>query len=185
LIGFLRSIEVIPGAESVIPSEVEDLIGRFAAYLLTERGLAVGTVVNYVHAARLFLGSLQPPASEDLGRLQAGDVQRFLLKEFPQRSIASAKSVVGGVKALLRFFYVEGITPLSLAGAVPTVSGWSKTWLPRGGARQFSNGIAGQLQHDHGSGVPGLRSAVAAGPDGQACRRGRRARGRRRRLACR
>ena len=33
---------------------------------------------------------------------------------------------------MLRFLHVEGITEMALAGAVPTVSGWTGTWLPRG-----------------------------------------------------
>jgi len=35
------------------------------------------------------------------------------------------------LRSLLRFSHVEGLTATPLAGAVPTVSGWAMTWLPR------------------------------------------------------
>jgi site-specific recombinase XerD len=39
--------------------------------------------------------------------------------------------VVSGLRAWLRFLHVAGMTPVSLAGSVPAVAGWSGTSLPR------------------------------------------------------
>jgi site-specific recombinase XerD len=107
------------------------MLERFRHYLLSERGLAAGTIVNHAHAARLFLNSLEDAVLDDLDRLEPAHVHRFVLGESQRRSVASAKCIVSGLKALLRFFHVEGVTDVSLAGAVPTVSGRTDTWLPR------------------------------------------------------
>ena len=132
LVTFLRSIAVIPDAPAVMLTTIERLVERFGEYLTNERGLAAGTIWNHQHAARLFFGTLDPSVLADLSRLEPTNVHRFVLGESQRRSVASAKCVVVGVRALLRFFHVEGITNAALAGAAPTVAGGSGTWLPRG-----------------------------------------------------
>jgi integrase/recombinase XerD len=132
LISFLRVKGVIPAAPVAMLSVSEQLVGHFGRFLLTERGLAAGTIVNHQHAARLFLASLEPVVVVDLGRLEPAQVHRFVLAQAQRRSVSSAKCIVVGLRSLLRFLHVEGITEMSLVGAVPTVSGWSGTWLPRG-----------------------------------------------------
>jgi site-specific recombinase XerD len=47
----------------------------------------------------------------------------------------------------LRFFYVEGITKTALVGAVPTVSGWTGTWLPRGVAASSVRPMLNSCDH--------------------------------------
>jgi site-specific recombinase XerD len=132
LVAFLRANNVIPAAPIVPLSSSEQLVERFRRYLVSERGLTAGTIVNHLHAARLFLKSLEAAALDDMGRLESAHVHGFILAESQRRSVASAKCVVVGLRSLLRFLHVEGITEVSLAGAVPTVSGWTGTWLPRG-----------------------------------------------------
>ena len=62
----------------------------------------------------------------------APEVQAFILTESGRRSVASTKTLVTGLRSLLRLFHVAWITDGPLVGAVPTVSGWTGTWLPRG-----------------------------------------------------
>lgn len=131
LLTFLRAKNVIPSLPHVVLSDSEKVLERFRHYLHSERGLAAGTIVNHVHAARLFLNSLDDAVLDDLDGLAPADIHRFVLSESQERSVSSTKCIVSGLKALLRFFHVEGLTDISLAGAVPTVSGRTETWLPR------------------------------------------------------
>lgn len=129
LLEHLRGVGVIPPAPTPVRTTDEELVDRFGVYLAGERGLAAGTIAGYKHAARLLLAAC---AGRDLGRLTAAEVQGFLLVECDKRSVNSSKSVVTGIRSLLRFLHVEGITPGSLSGAVPTISGWAGGFLPRG-----------------------------------------------------
>jgi integrase/recombinase XerD len=131
LVNFLRGEGIVPERTVAVLTATDELLERFRCYLVRERGLSAGTVVNHVHAARLFLGGL---GTEDLGELQelrASDINQFIVDQSRVRSVASTKCLVTGLRSLLCFFHVEGITPGSLVGAVPTVSGWAMTWLPR------------------------------------------------------
>lgn len=131
LIDFLRRRGIVPEAPVPVRTAGEELVERFRVYLLSERGLGASTVGNYLHAARLFLRSVGSVELDDLAQLEAAKVQAFILAESNRRSVASTKCLVSGLRSLLRFFHVAGITNASLVGAVPTVSGWSGTWLPR------------------------------------------------------
>ena len=88
LISFLRGRGVIPDAPVAVLSASERLVERFGRFLVTERGLAAGTIVNHRHAAGLFLASLEPVVLEDLGRLEPAHVHRFVLAEAQRRSVA-------------------------------------------------------------------------------------------------
>ncbi len=131
LLVFLRGLEVVPEPPAPALSESEQLLEWFRAYLATERGLAEGTIRNYVHAGRLFLGALELEGKAGLAALAASDVNRFVVHECRGRSIAAAKNLVNGLRSLLRFLHVEGVTAACLPGAVPAVSGWTGGGLPR------------------------------------------------------
>lgn len=132
LLGFLRREGVVPPAPLAVLTAAGVLVEEFRLYLVGERGLGAGTITNYLHTARLFLQSVGCVERGDLAHLGAPQVQAFILAESARRSIASTKTLVTGLRSLLRFFHVAGITEAPLVGAVPTVSGWTGTWLPRG-----------------------------------------------------
>ena len=73
---------------------------------------------------RLFLASRCSPADDELrlGRLTAADVSAFMLEQSACRSAGSLGNVITGLRALLRFLYLRGYTPLPLAAAVPAVA---------------------------------------------------------------
>jgi integrase/recombinase XerD len=131
LVGFLRRRGVVPEAPAVVLAGVDELVERFSLYLVAERGLGAGTVQGYLHTARLFLEGFDSVEHAAFARLDPSMVQAFILAESEHRSVASTKTLVTGLRALLRFLHVAGIIETSLVGAVPTVSGWSGTWLPR------------------------------------------------------
>jgi site-specific recombinase XerD len=130
LIDFLRRCGVVPEAAVAVPAADEEIVELFRRYLVSERGLCAGTIVNYVHTTRLFLRHVGCVEFAGLARLEASQVQRFVLTESRRRSVASTKTLVTGLRSLLRFFHVVGFTATPLVGAVPAVSGWTGTWLP-------------------------------------------------------
>jgi len=132
LLNFLRREGVVPQAPVAVLTAADVLVEEFRLYLVGERGLGAGTITNYLHTAGLFLQSVSCVERGDLARLGGPQVQAFILAESARRSIASTKTLVTGLRSLLRFFHVAGITEAPLVGAVPTVSGWTGTWLPRG-----------------------------------------------------
>ena len=54
----------------------------------------------------------------------------FLLRECGRVSAGSAKGRVAELRAVLRFLYLQGLTPLRLGTAVPPVGGWRLAGLP-------------------------------------------------------
>ena len=132
MLGYLRGIGVVATPVPAAPSTpAEKLIEAYRIYLVQEKGLAKGTVADYLHVARLFLATR--PAEGDLGleRLSAAEVSHFVLAECTTRKVGSAKSIVCGLRSLLRYLYVSGRTKAQLAAAVPTVAGWRLAGLPK------------------------------------------------------
>lgn len=130
LLGYLRGLGVVPApAVQVMP--VERLIRDYCSYLVRERGLAAGTVGLYEEVARLFLSERSEPISADLNGLSSAQITAFVLRECSWRSVGSAKTVVCGLRSLLRYLHVEGWTPAALVWAVPSVAKSQKNSLPR------------------------------------------------------
>jgi integrase len=64
--------------------------------------------------------------------LTAADVTGFVRRECGRRGVASAKVTVTGLRALLRFLYLDGRITAPLAEAVPSAACWQLAGLPRG-----------------------------------------------------
>jgi len=139
LLGLLRELRAVPEAATPPAGTVgEQLLDDYRFYLVRERGLAAGTVHNYVEVARLFLSGLADPDEPDLGALTAGDVTRFVLDLARERGRAPAprcaknlQTAMTGLRSLLSFFFLEERTPTLLVGAVPTVARWRASSLPK------------------------------------------------------
>jgi site-specific recombinase XerD len=130
LLSYLREIGVTPAAEPS-PTPLGALLGEYRTWMVQERGLAATTVVRYQNTARRFL---EQHAVVDgvlnLTGLTGADVNAFLLGECGRVSAGSAKGRVGELRAVLRFVYLLGLTPLQLGSAVPPVGGWRLATLP-------------------------------------------------------
>jgi site-specific recombinase XerD len=132
MLGYLRGIGVVATPVPAGPSTpAEKLIEAYRAYLVQERGLAAGTVADYLHVARLFLATRPTDGGLGLERLTAAEVSAFVLAECTTRRVGSAKSIVAGLRSLLRYLYVSGRTKTQLAAAVPKVAGWRLAGLPK------------------------------------------------------
>lgn len=132
LLGWLRGLGVMPPASRSGPSTpLEGLLERYERWMVCERGLAARTVDRYQATARRFLAGRpwEAGAAATLD-LSGGDVTGFLLGECERLGVGSAKGRVTELRSLLRFLYVEGVTQVALADAVPAVAGWRDTALP-------------------------------------------------------
>jgi integrase/recombinase XerD len=131
LLAYLGGLGVLPAPESTASSPVSDLVERYHAYLVKERGLASGTVVGYLHVAGLFLATRAQAPDLALDVLTPSEVIEFVLAECRQRSRGSARYIVCGLRALLRFCHLEGLTTRPLTEAVPAVANWRGASLPK------------------------------------------------------
>jgi integrase/recombinase XerD len=151
LLGYLRGFGIVPAAEMAVPESAgEELLARFAAYLVGERGLAAATVSSYLCQVRPFVA-----AHADAGRwssLSAGQVARFAAHSAAGLRPRSAQVRANALRALLGFMWQEGLTASALAGAVGSFAAPAGTAPPRG----LSPGQAGDL----------LAAVRADGPSG-------------------
>jgi integrase/recombinase XerD len=132
LLSFLRDRQVVPPMDAAPPTPLDGLLDRYRHFLVTDRGLAATTVLRYEVLARRFLQRRPAVAVGGTGveGLTGVDVTEFLLGECARLSVGSAKGRVAELRSLLRFAYLEGLTPVALADAVPPVAGWRDTALP-------------------------------------------------------
>jgi site-specific recombinase XerD len=130
LLSYLRETGVV-AAEQPPVTPLGALLGQYRCWMVGERGLAAMTVLRYENTARRFLqeqasaaGVFEPAA------LTGVDINAFLLRECGRVSAGSAKGRVAELRSILRFLYLQGITPLPLGTAVPPVGGWRFATLP-------------------------------------------------------
>jgi len=130
LLSYLREAGVVPAAKPSL-TPLGALLGQYRCWLVQERGLAATTVLRYENTARRFLQE-QASTGDGFGpaALTGVDVNAFLLRECGRVSAGSAKGRVAELRSLLRFLYLQGITPLRLGTAVPPVGGWRLATLP-------------------------------------------------------
>jgi site-specific recombinase XerD len=133
LLGWLRDRNLVPAPTSTTRSTPLDaLLERYHDWLAGDKGLAPRTIGRYEVTARRFLEERRAMTGRatDLPELTGADVTAFLLKECARLTVGSAKGRVTDLRSLLRFLFLEGVTPVALATAVPPVGGWRETGLP-------------------------------------------------------
>ena len=130
LLAYLRGLGVLPFSPPKALTPVEVLVEEYRRYLESERGLAPMSVKRYLGVSRLFLSQRPQVEGLGLGALAASEVTVFVVAECRRRGPA-AKSVVTGLRSLLRFLFVAGYTTCELSSAVPAVAGWAGGSLPQ------------------------------------------------------
>ncbi len=134
LLDVLRGLGVLAAEEpAAVDSPTDVLLACFERYLLTERGLATGTVALYLACVRRFVEGL--PADRGLAGLVAGDVTAAVLRESEIVSVGATQNFVSGVRWFLRFCFIEGLVEADLSRAALLVRVRSSSSLPRGISR--------------------------------------------------
>ncbi len=127
---FLREAGEVPPVRPIVSrTGLDRLLDRYREYLVDERGLSGGVVRWYCIVAGRFLAGR--PRGAHLRRLTASEVGEFLRKEARGFSPSHARYVASALRSLVRFLHAEGRIPVSLVGAVPSISGWRGASLPR------------------------------------------------------
>lgn len=132
LLEYLRDEHVIPVVAVPQPTALDELVGTYRDWLISQRGLAASTVLRYENLARRFLR--EHASGEDRVNVEAltgVDVSGFVLAESVRVSLGAVKGRVTELRSLLRFLHVRGLIPLALATAVPPVAGWRDTGIPK------------------------------------------------------
>jgi site-specific recombinase XerD len=88
-------------------------------------------VYHYLRIAREFVSARGGAGRPELEGLTAAEVGEFVLTGCRARGVASAKQFVVGMRALLRYLFLVGVTPTALAGAVLSPVSGPSSWLPR------------------------------------------------------
>jgi site-specific recombinase XerD len=135
LLDVLRRQGVVAAEQPAAAGSPADLLlASFERYLLIERGLAAGTVRGYVEHARWFLDGLA--SAGGLAGLSAGEVSGAVLRKAASGvSVSATQFFVSGLRAFLRFCFVEGLLQADLSQAALAVTGRRRSLLPRGISR--------------------------------------------------
>jgi site-specific recombinase XerD len=132
---FLEHLRQTGVVEPTPPLSADGMRGAlerdFERYLLQERGLAAATISNYLKVARTFLTTHFNEEMADLEQLRLSNVIRFVHLIAKSRQPRSAKFTITGLRAFLRFLYVQGRTATDLTPSVPTVPHWKVAAIPR------------------------------------------------------
>ncbi|MCA1680194.1 MAG: site-specific integrase [Actinobacteria bacterium] len=132
LLGYLRGLGVAPAAGMPAPDgPVEELLWRYRSYLERERGLVPAAARGYVDKVRPFVERFDGPDGLELGRVDVGEVRRFVVDVCPRLGRRAAQLTVVALRSLLRFLHLDGELERSLADAVPSVAGWRLAGLPK------------------------------------------------------
>lgn len=154
LLDFLRTQGLLVD-ETAVLTPVSELVTSYRTWLIVDRALAAATILRYENTARRFLEQRHAVAgSRFVQDLNGRDVTAFLLKEGARVSVGAAKGRVAELRSLLRYLYLQKLTPVPLAVAVPPVAGWHDTSVPAGLA---ANEVQLLLDHCDRSDPGGIR----------------------------
>lgn len=175
LMSYLHDLGVVPPAALPAPTATEELLARYAMYLVDDRGLAPSTVKRYVRMARRFLNERSSrvggTGTEDL---DAEEVLTYLRQTVLRLSVGSAKREAADLRSLLRFLYRDRIVEVDLGTALPPVAGWRDTTVPPTLAATEVTALLDSCDRDRPGGIRdfailtvlarlGLRSGEVAG----------------------
>jgi site-specific recombinase XerD len=143
LLEVLRGRGVLAAEEPAPAGSLADLLlASFERYLLAERGLAAGTASGYVRHARRFLDGLA--AGGGLAGLAAADVTGAVLREAGAGlSVSAVQYFVSGLRAFLRFCFIEGLVEADLSQAALVVTGRRRSSLPKAIGRADARALLG------------------------------------------
>lgn len=128
----LRTEGVLPTEQPQIEVSALDLLKtRYEAYLMTQRGLVVGTGRRYWPCVRRLLLERFGEKPIRVHDLTAPDITRFLLRHAHDRPPKGAQLMVSALRSFFRFLFQHGETECDLSAAVLTVASWRLAEVPK------------------------------------------------------
>jgi site-specific recombinase XerD len=132
LLKHLRESNLVPPPTSQPESgPIDHLLGRFAEYLIEQRGLRPATVKQYLSYCRRFLSKHYGNGVLSLGELSTQDICRYVLQQSRAISPRTAQCTAKALRNMLRFLQQRGDIAPNLADSVPRVAYWSLAGLPK------------------------------------------------------
>lgn len=132
LLGFLRGLGAAPLPCVAPPTDpIEVLSVRFAGYLSMQRGLAPATVRSYVSQVQPFLAWYRECHDGRWESLTAVQVAQFTVVWAVGHRPRSAQVGLNALKVLLRWMWLEGVTPVQLADTIGPIAARSDSGLPK------------------------------------------------------
>src|SRR5215831_10000210 len=119
-------------APAVVPriGPQDQIFVEFGDYLIRERGLAPKTIIRHLPVIRRFLREVCPAGASDLEKIGQEDVTRYIERHARDWSPASGQAMCWSLRAFLRYLHHAGLSPLALAGCVPSIRRWKLASLP-------------------------------------------------------
>ncbi len=125
-------LQHLQGIGIVIPSDPQtspqpQLLVGFCEWLRQHRGAKEATLKAY---GRIILDVLLS-LGEDPARYDAGGLRAYVLDRAPRYGRSKAKLVVTALRTFIRYLTAQGLCPVGLDAAIPTIAGWKLAALPR------------------------------------------------------
>jgi len=120
---FLKEAGFSCGTDAEVTARAwERTLGIFGSYLADERGLRPTTVDNYLNQAKPFLQWCSDRSHDDLRSLSIQEVTGYLLSRGTTQSRGSIRVAVTALRALLKWLFLTGALPASLAEGIGPVT---------------------------------------------------------------
>ena len=131
LLAHLRRGGGIPDAPEDTGSD--DAITRvertYEHFLVNERGLNPSTIDDYIASVHAFLAERFGTRTVSLDQLAARDANRFIVRR--AISCSHAKRLSTALRSFLRHLHQRGDIAVDLAGAIPPITNWRLSELPK------------------------------------------------------
>ena len=133
LLAHLRRGGRIPDAPDDIGSddEITRIERTYEYFLVSERGLSPATVSNYLPVVHAFLTESFGGRAVALETLGARGVNRFIVRHSQRFARSHAKGLSTALRSFLRHLYQRGAIAADLAGAIPSITNWRLSELPK------------------------------------------------------
>jgi integrase/recombinase XerD len=123
---YLRDVGMVTQSAPQPPQQ-PPLLLRFCQWMRQHRGAKDETLRAYRRVILDVLRSL----GDDPTRFDARGLRAFVLSRAPQHGRSMAKQVVSALRAFVRYLTAQGLCPVGLDEAIPTIAGWKLAALPR------------------------------------------------------
>ena len=131
---------------------VDKLISEFRLYLTEERRLANATVIHYTKDVGDWLRDRFGDGPARWRTLSVADMTDYITQRASVIARKTAKTMVSGLRAYLRFAHYRGYVRQDLASSIPPFAHWSRTSIPRGLSREHVQQVLASCDRQTASG---------------------------------
>ena len=131
LLAYLSELGMLASPGPARLTAVDQLVGEYRDWMISERGLAEQTVRGAVRLALVFLSEHARAGDLVVEQITSAEVIAFLVRESRRVSAGTVRLEVGQLRRLLRYLGMRGVIDPGVADAVPSIAGWRETTIPQ------------------------------------------------------